>query len=157
MNLHIKGVVDLFGTRLLPGESIELETMAIYGSDTLWEMLEEYADLIRQKNSVKSREFEGIGWCSWYHYFTEITFEELLKNVRLLAEIRDREKIDYRLVQLDDGYQEDIGDWLQTNSKLGIEGNRIGNQGRRVQGRTLIAPFSLLRLPDCSTNTEIGL
>lgn len=139
----IKGVVDLFGTRLLPGESIELETMAIYGSDTLWEMLEEYADLIRQKNSVKFREFEGIGWCSWYHYFTEITFEELLKNVRLLAEIRDREKIDYRLVQLDDGYQEDIGDWLQTNSKFpGLKEIASEIRGEGFKAGLWIAPFS---------------
>ena len=141
--LSIIGSVDLFGTELASGESIELEEMVILGNKSLWTMLEKYADLIKQSNEVEFNEFEGIGWCSWYHYFTDITFDELSKNVKLLAEIRDREKIDYRLVQLDDGYEKEIGDWLTTNSKF-PDLKEIASEirGKGFQAGLWIAPFS---------------
>ncbi|PNQ05301.1 glycoside hydrolase [Mesotoga sp. SC_NapDC3] len=141
--LSIIGSVDLFGTELASGESIELEEMVILGNKSLWTMLEKYADLIKQSNEVEFNEFEGIGWCSWYHYFTDITFDELSKNVKLLAEIRDREKIDYRLVQLDDGYEKEIGDWLTTNSKF-PDLKEIASEirGKGFKAGLWIAPFS---------------
>lgn len=141
--LSIIGSVDLFGTELASGESIELEEMVILGNKSLWTMLENYADLIKQSNEVEFNEFEGIGWCSWYHYFTDITFDELSKNVKLLAEIRDREKIDYRLVQLDDGYEKEIGDWLTTNSKF-PDLKEIASEirGKGFKAGLWIAPFS---------------
>ncbi len=141
--LSIIGSVDLFGTELASGESIELEEMVILGNKSLWTMLEKYADLIKQSNEVEFNEFEGIGWCSWYHYFTDITFDELSKNVKLLAEIRNREKIDYRLVQLDDGYEKEIGDWLTTNSKF-PDLKEIASEirGKGFKAGLWIAPFS---------------
>lgn len=140
---NIRASADLFGAELAPGESVQLEKMVIFGKDSLWSMLENYASLIKKSNKVEFNDFSGVGWCSWYQYFSDITFEQLSKNIRLLAEIRDREKIDYRLVQLDDGYQEDIGDWLETNSKF-PELKEIASEirKRKFSAGLWIAPFS---------------
>ena len=47
-----------------------------------------------------------VGWCSWYQYFAEVLPEHIRSNAALAAE----HGID--VVQIDDGYQEAIGDWL---------------------------------------------
>ena len=113
--------------------------------------------LSRKSNKVEFNDFSGVGWCSWYQYFSDITFEQLSKNIRLLAEIRDREKIDYRLVQLDDGYQEDIGDWLETNSKF-PELKEIASEIRKRKFRRVsgLHRFLRLKLRKSSGNIRIG-
>lgn len=47
-----------------------------------------------------------LGWCSWYEFFGEVTPDDIRRNLRLAAEHR------FDLVQIDDGYQAAIGDWL---------------------------------------------
>ncbi len=64
------------------------------------------------------------GWCSWYFYFKEITAEEVLKNVKWLAENLKDYGVDY--IQIDDGWTKEIGenteykanDWAHSNSKF---------------------------------------
>ena len=53
-----------------------------------------------------------VGWCSWYHYFDEVTEADLRRNLAAA----DRWPFD--VFQLDDGYQAAIGDWLDTNAKF---------------------------------------
>lgn len=114
----VEARIELFGKPLQPGETIEIEPLVVFHSDKLNRMLENYAEMIRDYKKPVFKELEGIGWCSWYHYFTGITFKELKKNIELLAELRDEKKLPFTLVQLDDGYQKDIGDWLITNEKF---------------------------------------
>ncbi|MBE7412616.1 MAG: alpha-galactosidase [Leptospiraceae bacterium] len=54
------------------------------------------------------------GWCSWYYYYTAITEEIILEN---LKQIR-RKNLDIEFFQIDDGYQREIGDWLVQNEKF---------------------------------------
>lgn len=54
------------------------------------------------------------GWCSWYYYYTNITEEIIRSNIK---EIQNKSiKVD--IFQIDDGYQKEIGDWLQWNHKF---------------------------------------
>ena len=53
-----------------------------------------------------------VGWCSWYHYFDQVTEADLRRNLA----VADRWPFD--VFQLDDGYQAAIGDWLDTNAKF---------------------------------------
>lgn len=54
------------------------------------------------------------GWCSWYHYYTKISEKIILKN---LKELRTR-NLGLKVFQIDDGYQSEIGDWLETNDRF---------------------------------------
>ncbi|MEX0682721.1 MAG: alpha-galactosidase [Dehalococcoidia bacterium] len=56
------------------------------------------------------------GWCSWYYYFQGISEAEVMANLEYLAANRDAIPVD--VVQIDDGYQAEIGDWLTPNEKF---------------------------------------
>lgn len=54
------------------------------------------------------------GWTSWYNYYTKITEEIVIDN---LNAFRSR-NIPIDIFQIDDGYQEALGDWLNVNNKF---------------------------------------
>ena len=51
----------------------------------------------------------GAGWCSWYHFFTRVGAEEIRRNAEALGPYRGQ----LETVQIDDGFQAQIGDWLE--------------------------------------------
>jgi len=53
-------------------------------------------------------------WCSWYQYFTEVSQADVLEN---LDAIRTSE-LPVDVVQLDDWYQSEIGDWLSPSRRF---------------------------------------
>ncbi len=77
--------------------------------------LVEYAKLVKNSNNVDINETIPIGWCSWYYYFTDITPEDMLKNLEFFRENRD---IPIDFFQLDDGYFTYMGDFNDVNSKF---------------------------------------
>ncbi|MBS1250673.1 MAG: Alpha-galactosidase [Chloroflexi bacterium] len=50
------------------------------------------------------------GWCSWYDYYQDITAEEVRANLGAAQEIKESLPLD--VIQIDDGYQAEVGDWL---------------------------------------------
>jgi len=101
---------------LAPGASLELEPIQLaLGADAA-ALLEAFADA--HGAFARARRFAPFqaGWCSWYHFFHDVTEAAFLRNLDALAGARDEVPID--LVQLDDGYQRAIGDWLETNEKF---------------------------------------
>ncbi|HVQ97107.1 MAG TPA: glycoside hydrolase family 36 protein [Mycobacteriales bacterium] len=70
-------------------------------------------------------------WCSWYHYFLDVTEADILEN---LAGLRALD-LPVDVVQIDDGYQAELGDWLTLNNRFdslpGLIG-RIRAAGRRA-------------------------
>ena len=77
-------------------------------------------------------------WCSWYEYFTEVTEDDIHENLRAM----DVLDLPIDVVQIDDGHQEALGDWLTLSgrfrSRAGIA-DRIRAGGRRAGIWT--APF----------------
>jgi len=60
-----------------------------------------------------------VGWCSWFAFFDKITEEDMLRATDVLAEVLA--PFGYEYVQMDDGYQRDIGLpelWLEPNEKF---------------------------------------
>ncbi|MEO6503676.1 MAG: glycoside hydrolase family 36 protein [Jatrophihabitantaceae bacterium] len=77
-------------------------------------------------------------WCSWYHYFTDVSQADMTENIAAI------EKLDLpvEVVQLDDGYQSEIGDWLSLSDRFDSLADmvaRITGTGRRAG--IWIAPF----------------
>ncbi|MGW0705164.1 glycoside hydrolase family 36 protein [Streptomyces sp. NPDC002643] len=77
-------------------------------------------------------------WCSWYEYFTEVTEDDIHENLRAM----DTLDLPIDVVQIDDGYQKALGDWLTLSgrfrSRAGIS-EVIRARGRRAGIWT--APF----------------
>jgi alpha-galactosidase len=77
-------------------------------------------------------------WCSWYHYFERVTQDDIQENLRAIDDLG----LDIDVVQIDDGYQAEIGDWLLLSDRFAsledIVG-RIRGAGRRAG--IWVAPF----------------
>ncbi len=71
-------------------------------------LLEKYADDISKKVKFAYNSSLRTGWCSWYYYFTKISADCILSNLDHCV----KNKIPYDFFQIDDGYQNAIGDWL---------------------------------------------
>jgi alpha-galactosidase len=77
-------------------------------------------------------------WCSWYHYFTQVTEADVLENLDAMDDL----ELPIEVVQLDDGYQAEIGDWLDLSDRFASLGDlvdRIRQRGRRAG--VWVAPF----------------
>lgn len=55
------------------------------------------------------------GWCSWSIYFKDVTEEAVVEN----AEAARRLELPVEIVQVDDGYETEIGDWLDVRHEFG--------------------------------------
>jgi alpha-galactosidase len=77
-------------------------------------------------------------WCSWYHYFDRVTQRDVEEN---LAAIDDLD-LAVDVVQIDDGYQAELGDWLLLSDRfasLQHVVDQIRGAGRRAG--IWVAPF----------------
>jgi len=52
-----------------------------------------------------------VGWCSWYEYFENIDQEKMQQNLH--SAIKMQSSIPLELFQIDDGFEETIGDWFE--------------------------------------------
>jgi alpha-galactosidase len=77
-------------------------------------------------------------WCSWYHYFTKVTEQDMLENLDAM----DSLDLPIEVVQLDDGYQAELGDWLVLSDRFASLADlvaKVRGRGRRVG--IWVAPF----------------
>jgi alpha-galactosidase len=74
--------------------------------------LQDYIMAVARENQARVPDHTPVGWCSWYHYFDKITENDVMSNLHAIAGGRDRLPLDF--VQLDDGFQSQVGDWFGT-------------------------------------------
>lgn len=96
--------------RLTPGSSLAL--------DPLWLVLGEGERLLSRWTAEVSLRMAARpvthpqpvpgGWCSWYRYYRKVRPSHVIHNAVALRE----RGLPIRYVQLDDGYQARLGDWL---------------------------------------------
>ncbi len=99
------------------GETLSSEKLFVYYSrENESQALRLYAQTIQKLNDIKITKEMPTGWCTWYYYFRNIYEDEVLKNLKQLQSIRD--DVPVKLFQIDDGYQNAVGDWLVTNNKF---------------------------------------
>ncbi len=101
---RIRGFLDLFGAP--QAEGTPLEPLILLPGDPEGGLLERYADLAGRENSVSISDWNPVGWSSWYHYFTAVTWADIVQNLDLACG-----RFPFEVFQVDDGYERDIGDW----------------------------------------------
>lgn len=76
-------------------------------------------------------------WCTWYHYFTEVSEAGVLENLEQM----DRLGLPIDVVQVDDGWQRGIGDWMPPTRFASVPAliDRVRQRGRRAG--LWLAPF----------------
>jgi alpha-galactosidase len=110
--LSLRIEADADGVRLGPGRT--LSTDLAYCA--LGAPAAEYFDAAARENDARSRRAAPEGWSSWYYSFTSIDQNKLERNTAAAAALRPR--LPLRLIQLDDGYQADAGNWFERNAKF---------------------------------------
>ena len=88
-------------------ESIALDALVIHQGNCT-ELLNTYGDKIRKDKKVSFIDKMRVGWCSWYYYYTKISYDIIMENL----EFSKKNKIKFDFFQVDDGYQTFVGDWL---------------------------------------------
>lgn len=96
---------------VLPGGG-EMETdWAVYTPLRLdhRDPLEVYLEAVGRENHALVPKHTPTGWCSWYQYYTNVTAEDMERNLDTILDLQERLPID--IVQLDDGFESCVGDW----------------------------------------------
>jgi alpha-galactosidase len=101
---------------LAPGESRPLEAVLVTLGRDPNALLETFAEDYGRAAEARSAHPFMSGWCSWYHFFHDVSEADLLRNLEALTASRD--ELPVEVVQLDDGWQSAVGDWLDTNPKF---------------------------------------
>jgi alpha-galactosidase len=135
----IQAVLDAEGLEIAPGEEWDLEEFQ-------WDMGVPRAGILHAVGERLARNHPRLqfaappsGWCSWYCFGPNVTADQVLANLDVIA--RDVPGLEY--IQIDDGYQLAMGDWLETGAAFGGNVQTVLKQirARGFQPAIWVAPF----------------
>ena len=111
------------GARLDPGRQMEtdwacLQFLHLDNPDPL----APYLEAVMREHNLPPENFSGTkspsGWCSWYQfsgedYIGRLNAGDIQENLKALKDLR--EQIPLEIIQIDDGFETQVGDWLSFN------------------------------------------
>ena len=100
--------------------------------------LADWAERLAERTGARPAAPLGPAWCSWYCYWHEVTAADVEENLAAIDDLG----LDVAIVQVDDGWQAEIGDWLEHSPRFGDLAGvaaRIRSTGRRAG--IWLAPF----------------
>lgn len=107
------------------------------------DILQHYAEAVASEGDARRSFAVPSGWCSWYYYFTKVSEQAVVEN--LMALRSQRPTLPLTVVQIDDGYQTAVGDWLSVKETfphgMGSVAERIRLAGYRPG--LWLAPFTV--------------
>ena len=108
----IEVVLDTEGLAIGPGETWELEEFMVATGTGCTGLKAALAERIDRNHSPLRFEPVPAGWCSWYCFGPGVTADDVLRNLDFIA----ANLPELRYIQIDDGYQAAMGDWLETGN-----------------------------------------
>ncbi|HJU44478.1 MAG TPA: glycoside hydrolase family 36 protein [Vicinamibacterales bacterium] len=132
-------MLDLEGRSINPGETWPLEEVAFLAGRDREALLEELAARLNQHHKPLGFKAPPSGWCSWYCFGPKVTAKQVLDNLDVIA----RQIPGLRYIQIDDGYQPAMGDWLETGNAFGGQVQTVLRQirDRGFEPAIWVAPF----------------
>lgn len=106
--------LDFGGRRVDAHESLTLERLWLCAGQGE-ELLTRWAMHTGKGMEARIQDRIPVGWCSWYEYYAKVKEQDVVGNADFLSRHRP---LGVELVQLDDGYQTAVGDWLSINNKF---------------------------------------
>jgi alpha-galactosidase len=135
----ISAIVDTEGLTLRPGEAWPLEELMVASGADRSHLLTQVADRLATHHAPLRFRSAPTGWCSWYCFGPGVTAQQVLDNLDAIA--RSLPALKY--VQIDDGYQSAMGDWLDTGAAFGGNIRTVLAEIRRrgFEPAIWVAPF----------------
>lgn len=136
---RLKVVVDTEGLELKPGESWELEEFTFESGPDREQLLENLGQRLQANHPRLHFAAPPAGWCSWYCFGPRVTAQQVLDNLDFIA----RHSPGLKYIQIDDGYQPAMGDWLDTGAAFGgnVQGVLKQIRDRGFEPAIWVAPF----------------
>lgn len=131
--------LDLDGVEIGPGETLDLESFAVFHGERAQDAYGALAEtLVRHHPPILGPE-PPQGWCSWYCFGPDVTAAQVMSNLDFI----EREMPNLRYIQIDDGYQAAMGDWLETGSAFGGDVRAVLREIKRrgFEPAIWVAPF----------------
>ena len=134
----IEALIDAEGLELAPGESWDLEEFIFLSGSERPPLLARLAERINH-NHPPLRSAEPSGWCSWYCFGPRVTAQNVIDNLDAIA----KNIPGLKYIQIDDGYQPAMGDWLETGAAFGGDVLGVLKQIRQrgFEPAIWVAPF----------------
>lgn len=108
-------------------EAGEAEWLCAYGDED--SVFSEYTALLGKRFGIMRKPASPRVWCSWYGFYSYITERNLIQTIDLLGDLP------FDAIQIDDGWQKDIGDW-EPNEKfpsgMAAMADKIKSTGRKA-------------------------
>jgi alpha-galactosidase len=137
---RLRAVVDTEGLELEPRERWDLEELLFVSGSDRSRLLENVASRLTSRHPPLRRVMQPpTGWCSWYCFGPRVTAQQVLDNLDVIATSIPSLKY----IQIDDGYQSAMGDWLDTGAAFGGDVRSVLEQIRRrgLEPAIWVAPF----------------
>jgi alpha-galactosidase len=136
----LRVVIDTEGAELAPGAGLPLTEafMSVGGPDKAQLLARLAAELARHQPPLKFSA-PPAGWCSWYCFGAQVTAQQVLDNLEVISKTIPSLKY----VQIDDGYQPAMGDWLETGAAFGGNVKTVLGEIRKrgFEPAIWVAPF----------------
>ncbi|MDH7602877.1 MAG: alpha-galactosidase [Armatimonadota bacterium] len=123
-----------------PGEVWYLEDFVFLTGSDRAEVLDRFADYLREGFRPEPLpQKPPTGWCSWYCFGPGVTADDVLSNLDFIS----RNLPELRYIQIDDGYQAAVGDWLESGKAFGGNIRRVIAEirDRGFEPAIWVAPF----------------
>jgi alpha-galactosidase len=132
-------VVDTESLELKPGAHWQLEEFLFSSGTNQAALLEELSRRLTQNHAPLRFKNPPAGWCSWYCFGPRVTATQVLENLDVIA----RNSPGLKYIQIDDGYQPAMGDWLETGAAFGGDVRRVLKEIRKrgFEPAIWVAPF----------------
>jgi alpha-galactosidase len=132
-------VVDTEGLELKPGATWQLEEFLFTSGANRTGLFEQLSRRLVQNHPPLRFKNPPAGWCSWYCFGPRVTAMQVLENLDVIA----KNAPGLKYIQIDDGYQPAMGDWLETGAAFGGDVGRVLKEIRKrgFEPAIWVAPF----------------
>ncbi len=132
-------VIDTEGLSLGPGQSWDLEEFTTTTGESRDAVLGTIGARLATNHPRLHFAAPPTGWCSWYCFGPRVTAQNILDNLDVIA----KRVPGLRYVQIDDGYQPAMGDWLETGAAFGGDVRKVLDaiRQRGFEPAIWVAPF----------------
>ena len=136
---RIQAVLDTENLELGPGQTWRLEDFFLIAGPDRDSLLERLATRMNSNHPRLRHDPVPTGWCSWYCFGPGVTARNITDNLDWIAGNLPA----LRYIQIDDGYQPWMGDWLDTGKAFGggVRGVLKEIRGRGFEPAIWVAPF----------------
>lgn len=136
---RLEAVLETEDLELGAGKSWEMEDLVVFRNPSRDRVLESLAGALGKNHRRLRHDPVPTGWCSWYCFGPGVTARNIDDNLGWIAKNLPA----LRYIQIDDGYQPWMGDWLESGRAFGgdLRGVLKGIRDRGFEPALWVAPF----------------